>query len=161
MDNGKQKVTQQEVQIILKNMRETATDAAVTIRRLKNSGEISKHNSLSAYGYNLRKTKEYHDILKNIKELRRERNMKLIDMQNEGLTYREIADKLGLSYDTIYGIFVRYNKVRRVRVTRSQSKTSQKRLVEDWQKNHYPGRVPTKETLQAFEALNLELKLKC
>ena len=158
MDNGKQKVTQQEVQSLLKNMRDTATDAAATISRLQKTGEISKDNSLSSYTYNLRKTKEYHEILKSLQEMRKQRDKKLLDMQNDGLSYREIAEKTGLSYDTIYGTFVRYNKVKRIRVTRGETKTSQKKLVEDWNKNYYHGRVPTLQTKKAFEALNLELK---
>jgi len=158
MDNGKQKVTKKQVQSLLKNMRDTATDAAATIKRLQKTGKISKDNSLSSYTYNLRKTKEYHEILKNIQDLRKQRDNKLLDMQSDGLSYREIAKQTGLSYDTIYGTFVRYNKVKRIRVTRGNTKTSQKRLVEDWGKNYYPGRVPTMQTRKAFEALNLELK---
>jgi DNA-directed RNA polymerase specialized sigma24 family protein len=158
MSDTRQKVTQQEVQSILKNMRDTATHAAATIRRLQKTGEISKDNSISAYTYNLRKTKEYHEILKSLQELRKKRDMKILDMQSDGLTYREIVKQTGLSYDAIYGTFVRYNKVCRVRVTRGESKTSQKKLVEDWNKNYYPGRVPTLQTKKAFEALNLELK---
>ena len=158
MDNGKQKVTQQEVQSILKNMKDTATHAAPAIRRLQKTGEISKDNSLSSYTYNLRKVKEYHEILKSLQELRKKRDMVLLDLQSEGFSYREIAEKTGLSYDTIYCTFVRYNKVCRVRVTRGETKTSQKKLVEDWNKNYYHGRVPTLQTKKAFEALNLELK---
>tara|TARA_R100000544_G_C2168289_1_gene30972 strand:+ start:21 stop:500 length:480 start_codon:yes stop_codon:yes gene_type:complete len=158
MDNGKQKVTKKEVQSLLKNMRDTATDAAATIRRLQKTGKISKDKSLSAYTYNLRKTKEYHEILKSLQDLKKQRDNKLLDMQSNGLSYRDIAKQTGLSYDTIYGTFVRYNKVKRIRVTRGNTKTSQKRLVEDWDKNYYPGRVPTLQTRKAFEALNLELK---
>ena len=91
MSDTRQKVTQQEVQSILKNMRDTATHAAATIRRLQKTGEISKDNSISAYTYNLRKTKEYHEILKSLQELRKKR-----DMKNELEIFLEQFDKLTL-----------------------------------------------------------------
>jgi len=159
MNNGRQRVTQKEIKAIIDNMRDTATAAATTIRRLQDNGTICKDKCLSSYTYNLRKTKEYYLVLNDIKDLKKKRDMMLLDMKYEGMTYRQISNKTGLSYDTIYSTFLRYGKVKKIIITtRGEGKKSQKKLVEDWNKNYYPGRVPTLQTRKAFEALNLELK---
>lgn len=161
MRGVKSKVKKEEVEKILKLMKSKNLPAATSIKILKDGGEISKSNSMATYIYNLRKTEDYRNILNTFKALKDERDKMLLDLKDKGFTYREIQEKTKLSYDAIYGTFLKYGKVKRLISSRCNSKTSQKKLVEDWNKNYYPGRVPTLQTRKAFEALNLNLDLKC
>jgi len=85
---------------------------------------------------------------------------KVIALRMNGVKYEDIVKVTGVKYSTVWNIINKSIKLKSTDdVLKRQTVINKaKKIVKDWGKNNYPGRVPTQQTRKAFEALNLELK---
>lgn len=129
------------------------------INELRDNDIIDSRISFSAYK---RRLQEYEPYL-NLKEQEKQEYSKLcekvVSLRMQGVKYEDIVKITGVKYSSIWNIINKHMRLKSTDDVRKQQTVIEraKKKVKIWNENHYPGRIPTKDTLQAFDILGLTI----
>ena len=130
------------------------------INELRDNNIIDSRISFSAYKRRLQEYEPYLDLKEQQRQEYNDLCEKVVSLRMQGEKYDDIVKITGVKYSSIWNILNKHIKLKSTDDVKNQQTVIQRsqKKVKDWNKNYYPGRIPTKDTLQAFDILGLTIK---
>ena len=130
------------------------------INELRDNNIIDSRISFSAYK---RRLQEYEPYLNLREQQRQEYNdlcENVIGLRMQGVKYKDIVKITGVKYSSIWNIINKHMKVTNTDDVRKQQTVINRaeKKVKIWNDNYYHGRIPTRDTLEAFNILGLKIE---
>ena len=130
------------------------------INKLREGNEIDSRIGFNTYKVRIQEYEPYLDLKEQERIKYNTLCDKVIALRMQGVKYEDIVKVTGVKYSTIWNIINKSIKLKSTDdvLKRQPVINKAKKIVKDWSKNHYPGRIPTLQTKEAFDLLGLTIK---
>jgi len=130
------------------------------INELRDNNIIDSRISFSAYKRRLQEYEPYLDLKEQEKQEYNKLCEKVVNLRMQGVKYDDIVKITGVKYSSIWNIINKHMKLKSTDDVRKQQTVINRaeKKVKIWNDNYYHGRIPTRDTLEAFNILGLKIE---
>jgi len=130
------------------------------INKLRDDKIIDSRIGFNTYKGRIQEYEPYINLKEQEKQEYNKLCAKVVSLRMQGKKYEDIVKITGVKYKSIRNILNKHVNSKSTDDVKNQQTVIEraKKKVKIWNENHYRGRIPTRDTLQAFDILGLTIK---